>query len=361
VNGLFQKKNLYKKKPEIQEKTSKKALLKKKAQIIVLMLPIIYTFDSIIFPMAKYTIPKGYDPTECNEFKRQRKNITNKIYRRNEKLRQNVGNEQVREQTLRELVELERQRDLLNGEVWKCSQQFFSLKKKKESIRSKIQYRKNQSEKFKTSDPKKSSEYNRQVRSLKDELEEVDRTLFYGSPRYENMNTNFQKLGERIVQLQNYLKRTHKKFHAGEIDERMFERQRQTIIDEIKALADERKALEETISGERIIYMDHDRVEFDYDPKTDTTYAEYTIFWYADELRSLLDTNEFKTVVFKTPDYTQTFNYPNDVISIENAIIELDQKYAQDGSDLDVSIYTENSINRITISVNYRQSITEQI
>jgi hypothetical protein len=173
-------------------------------------------------------------------------------------------------------------------------------------------------------------------------------------------------LGDRIEQLQNFLKRAHKRFNAlpdeeQEIEERRFERIRQTAIDEIKSLSDERKALEEIITGERISYMDRDRVEFEYDPETNTTYAEYTIFWYADEFRQLLDSNDFKTVVFKTPDFTQTFSYPDDLISIENAIIEIDQKYSQDGSDLDVSIYTENNEKRITVSVNYRQSIIEEI
>ena len=61
------------------------------------------------------------------------------------------------------------------------------------------------------------------------------------------------------------------------------------------------------------------------------------------------------------PDGTQTFNYPAQLISIENAMIEIDQKYGEDGSALYVSIFAERKQKRITLTVVYMQSIVEAI
>lgn len=325
--------------------------------------------------MPKYKLPKVYDPTECNRLRQIRKNITNKIYRRNKKLESTT--ETAKRQQINESIDqLSIERDLLNGEIWQCSLQFYNLSRSKKKIDRQIRYREKQASKFSQIDQKKYSEYNAQIKKLKGKIPEIEKTMFYGSPRYSNIHSNFKKIGDYITSLTTQFKNLKKRYDSGKFKtKQQYDSARQGLINKIKEMADDQRALEELISNKRIVTIKHDRVEFDQDLKNDTEYSEHTIFWYYLPFSNILSRKidvkgkkeyKYKTVIISHTDpdgkeVSTSYSYPDQQLELDNAIIELDDFYSADASSVYIGIFVDNKNRTVTLSINREKQVEQEI
>jgi len=348
-------------------------LIKKKCQYRLLVYYNNYFGENFFMP--QYKLPKVYDPTECNRLRKIRKNITNKIYRRNKKLESTTDPAQ-KNQINESVQELSIDRDLLNGEIWQCSLQFHNLSSSKKKIDRQIRYREKQANKYSQTDRKKFDEYKSQIKNLKGKIPEIEKTMFYGSPRYSNIHSNFKKIGDYIGMLTEQFKNLKKQYDAGKFKTKeQYDSARQSVINKIKEMADDQRALEELISNKRIVTIKHDRVEFDQDLKNDTEYSEHTIFWYYLPFSNILSRKievkgktefKYKTVIISqtAPDgsvFSTAYSYPNQQLELDNAIIELDDNYSADASSVYLSILVDNKNRSVTLSIHREEQIEEEI
>ena len=130
----------------------------------------------------------GYNETKCDALKKDRKNLTNKLYRRRQKIKKLTDPKEI-SKTKRQVDQLKNKVNVLNSRVWKCSKQYYDLKIKENSIKSKISYR---TKKLKSLNKgtKAAKKTKSEIAELKLKTKKLESKIFRGSDKYQNLKVN---------------------------------------------------------------------------------------------------------------------------------------------------------------------------
>ena len=311
--------------------------------------------------MARYT---PYSPDKCDSLKRDRKNLTNKLYRRRVKLKNTPPSRTKEAESLkRDIRKIVEKVDLLNTKIWKCTETYHDLRKNQLQNKSKIRYREKQIEKFGEKSTK-SKEYKTELASLRKETQELTEKVWSGSHHYKNLGMNMKRLSSKIKYQQQKFSSLKKKADQGIINPKsgkpfkFDEKQRAKAIKYIGELGEKRRMLKETINNKKFKKIDQNRVHTT-DSENQTEYDEYTVFQYKDEFDLALKRRKTKNKK-KVPRYkiinisgeyigSLSFDYPSQIISIENAIMNGDKEYAPFGSKVKIGITADNKSEELSL------------
>jgi len=277
----------------------------------------------------------GYDKEKCDELKRERKNLYNKLYRRRQKQKKVKPSSKESQNLSKDIERIKGEIDILNSQIWKCSEQYANIKIEQRRIRDKIRYRQQQIEKKPKT--KKATKFRKEVTELREKLDEKEQDSFLGSPRYRNLRINKKRLQDRINYLGRKLKKGNIKKNGKLVNMNQSDRNR--ITAKQKELGDDLKMIEEMITGVAPVDVgDYERTSFVGDAQRGLEEYEGTIFNYRVILDDLLSRRKIKTVTVGS-DISggyETMKYPNNQIELMFTLAEIEAKLGQDASEITV-------------------------
>jgi len=306
--------------------------------------------------MSRY----GYSQEKCDSLKRERKNLTNKLYRRRVKEKQSELSLDEIKEIAADKSRIKAEIDALNSKIWKCSKQYLDLKKKEVSKARKIYYRKKMLDRIPPSS-ERAQQYRSELYDLHKSRKELRDKIFYGSDRYRNVKINFSKLSGRIKYLKKMLESGMLDYvENGEKKQRpLTKSERMSLIDRLKKLGDEKRMLEEAMTGEKLAESTYESVdlEIDYDRQTET--HTHNIFIYRGVFDVIISRRLGNSYRYNQVNISGdrignfSFDYPSEELSIQNALNEGDSEYGEDASRVQVVIFVDNYNKTVSLTYEY--------
>jgi chromosome segregation ATPase len=304
----------------------------------------------------------GYDQSKCDALKRDRKNLTNKIYRRQVK-NSTLSNSDGREKVQQDIDKLRYQVAVLNTQIWKCSEQYQELKRTERNVKKKIYRRQKKLETLKPG-TKEAQSIKSEIGELKSKTSSLSSKIFRGSDKYGNMRVNFNRLKRKKSYRQRKLaeyddKEMYEKYLNEYLDQKLSRKiavqrakkkvksDKINLTKENSKLAREIDKLKEALDMEIVEYEvpDFKNIRFRMDDDEETEIYSRPIFLWESQWDFLISKGIYINIFIQDAE----FNYPDQQIQMQYAINEAYAEYSEYASAVNVTMTANNQSKTLTL------------
>jgi hypothetical protein len=293
----------------------------------------------------------GYDQEKCDRLKRDRKNLTNKIYRRRQKLKSSGISASEKSRIKTDLKKFRSNVDQLNSSIWKCSKKYSELKQKQVSVQQKIYYR---TKKLKEVDSKSAyaKRLNRELSELKSQKKNIKSKTWKGSDKYSNMRVNLKRLEQRIRYKKKKLKDNQKYDRDSGQYVELTKSDKIRLYESLAQDEDEANTLRRALDIDVIESSTPDWSDVEFDVDEDGVEIYGRPIYRFEETWEFLMQKGYSTVVIGGVE----FNSPQQDLQIMNAVNELIASLEKHDSSVLVTMTADPSSETLTLDAEVWQN-----